>query len=41
MLFQPNNNAFIVQLFSFKQTEELQVKARKWVIMEQYLVKKL
>lgn len=41
MLLHSNNNAFIVQLFSFYQTEELQVKARKWVIMEQHLVKKL
>jgi hypothetical protein len=41
MFLHPNNNAFIVQLFSFLQTEELQMKARKWVIMEQYLVKKL
>jgi len=41
MLFQPNNNAFILQCFSFYQVEEMQMKARMWVIMEQYLVKKL
>ena len=41
MLLHLNLNAFIVPLFSFSQAEELQMIARKWVIMEQYLVKKL